>query len=511
MNTSSVSRSHKERQATVLPLTARELRSKRSAFWKKERERMTLSLFLRCVNGISAYKKFLLKKGTKAQTIIKSGDLSLIPVETKREYLRSFEWKDLLWGGALEKGTSILTATSGSTGAPFYFPRGDALHQQSSIMHELFLLTSGLDLKKPILVVDCFGMGVWIGGLITYEAFKKLGERGYPITVVTPGVNKKEIFDALRHVGGSFTQIILCGYPPFIKDVVDEGEDHGVDWKKYDMRIVFAAEAFSEEFRDYMMEKTGMKNPYRSTMNVYGSADIGTMAQETPLCIFVRRMALSRPGLYKRLFSEATRLPTLAQFVPSFINFEIKEGTVVLTADRKLPLIRYAIGDSGGVFEYDFLEQAFKEEGLDLTRELTRAKLQFTTSELPFVYIYERSDLSIKIYGVIIYPEHVKVALSHKEFSPFITGKFTLFTKHDSNQHEHMEVNIELKPDKKPSAKLEETLKKVIVETLQELSAEYKDMSTHNAASVVPVVRLWPNGDPTYFKGGAKQRWVAKE
>ncbi len=492
-------------------MNARSIRSKKARFWKKERVRMLLSLFEKCSSHVPAYKRYVAMKGIEARKILRSRAITDIPMQTKKEYLRANEWKDLLWPQTLSKGATLLTATSGSTGAPFYFPRGDKLHLQSSIMHELFLLTSGLDLKKPILVVDCFGMGVWIGGLITYEAFKKLAERGYPITLVTPGVNKKEIFDVLRHIGSSFTQIVLCGYPPFIKDVVDEAEEVGIDWRKHDMRIVFAAEAFSEEFRDYILQKTGMKNPYLSTMNIYGSADIGTMAQETPLCIFVRRMALKHPNLYKRLFTEATRLPTLAQFVPSFINFEIQDGTVVCSGDSKLPLVRYALGDSGGVFEYDFLVEAFKEEGLDLKAELHKVQLQKTALELPFVYIYERSDLSVKIYGIIIYPEHVKAALVIPEFQPYLTGKFTLFAKHDEHQHEHMEINIELKPEIQSSPKLIETLQKVIVRTLQELSAEYKDMSTHNADSVVPVVRLWPHEHPEYFKTGAKQRWVAKE
>jgi phenylacetate-CoA ligase len=111
-------------------------------------------------------------------------------------------------------------------------------------------------------------MGVWIGGLLTYQAFKHITESGYPMTIITPGVNKKEIYDALKHLGPHYDQIILCGYPPFMKDVVDEAHLHGIVWSRFDIRMVFAAEGFSEAFRDYMMKKTGMKNPYRDTMNI---------------------------------------------------------------------------------------------------------------------------------------------------------------------------------------------------------------------------------------------------
>src|SRR6266853_359753 len=116
----------------------------------------------------------------------------------------------------------VLTSTSGSTGKPFYFPRNGILDSQSSIYHQMFLKNSQLDVNKSTLVLICFGMGVWIGGLITYQAFKSISVRGYPMTILTPGVNKREIFEALKTIAPKYDQIILCGYPPFMKDIVDE-------------------------------------------------------------------------------------------------------------------------------------------------------------------------------------------------------------------------------------------------------------------------------------------------
>lgn len=125
-------------------------------------------------------------------------------------------------------------------------------------------------------------MGVWIGGIITYEAFNRVSRRDFPLTILTTGVNKKEIYDALRTIGQHYAQLVLCGYPPFVKDVVDDGEPNGVDWRRFDTRILCAAEAFSEDFRDYLMQKTGIADAYRGIMNIYGSADLGTIATEIP-------------------------------------------------------------------------------------------------------------------------------------------------------------------------------------------------------------------------------------
>ena len=30
-----------------------------------------------------------------------------------------------------------------------------------------------------------------------------------------------------------FEQIVISGYPPYIKDIIDNGKFHGIDWKKY--------------------------------------------------------------------------------------------------------------------------------------------------------------------------------------------------------------------------------------------------------------------------------------
>jgi phenylacetate-CoA ligase len=155
--------------------------------------------------------------------------------------LRVFDWADLCKKGVFKKTGNVMTSTSGSTGAPFYFPRNDMIDLQSSYCHEIFLRNLKITKKNSVLVIDCFGMGVWIGGLITYQAFKYIQDRGYSVTIITPGINKHEIFQALKNIAPLFDVVILCGYPPFIKDVIDEGESNKIIWEKFPLKIIFAA------------------------------------------------------------------------------------------------------------------------------------------------------------------------------------------------------------------------------------------------------------------------------
>ena len=488
-----------------------QLRTYESDDWSRVLGTTVLKRFREAYRSVPAYRKFLERMGVDPASIHGTKDLAHVPPVSKANYLRVHPWDKLCVAGSFTRDSLILTATSGSTGQPFYIPRTEELHKAAMVYHRLFMDRSGLDPKKPTLIVVCFGMGVWIGGILTYEAFRGIGKSGSPCTVITPGVNKKEIFEALTHIAPSFEQLVVCGYPPFVKDLIDDGPQHGVEWKRWDMRVVCAAEAFSEHFRDYLMQETGMKDPYRSVMNIYGSAELGTMATETPLAILLRRLAMKNENLFKKLFSDAHRMPTLAQFIPNFVSFEAgPEGILYATGNSALPFIRYDIGDNGGVFTYADALKLCKDAGVDLPAEVKRAGITETVMELPFVYLYERADLSTKLYGAIIYPEHVKIGLQKQELEAAITGRFTMTTEHDLKHNEYLEINVELKSGIKDGEPVRGAITESIVKSLITSNGEYNNNYLAMKERVTPRIVFWPHEHPKYFHPSIKQKWVKK-
>ncbi|MCX6712312.1 MAG: hypothetical protein NT041_01320 [Candidatus Vogelbacteria bacterium] len=278
-------------------------------------------------------------------------------------------------------------------------------------------------------------MGVWIGGLITYSGYEIVrGRTAKKISIITPGLNKNEIFNAFKKLSPLFDQTVICGYPPFVKDVVDEAIDSGIDLKKLKVKFSFAAESFTEGFRDYLAEHAGLENKYRETINIYGSADIGAMAAETPLSILIRELALNNKKLFSAIFNGIEKTPTFTQFNPAFISFEEDHGEIVLTGDNTIPLIRYAIGDNGGVISFTDLKNKLKSSGIDLTKEMSKAGIADQKTELPFVYVYERKDLSTTIYGLNVFPEFIKDALIRPEIAKYCTGKMAMCTKFNNDQ-----------------------------------------------------------------------------
>ena len=483
----------------------KDIREKKSAYWEKVRERNALSLFHKAAERVPAYKDFLKKHGIAHRSIKTFNDFQSVPHTNKDNYLREYPLAALTWDNNIQRSL-VFTSTSGSTGAPFYFSRTNKLDWQYSVAQELFF--SNRPQKGPTLVIVCFGMGVWIGGLITYKAIELMSNRQkYPVSILTPGINKDEIFHALKSLAPHFRHTVLCGYPPFIKDLIDEAAERGVDLKALDVRYTFAAESFTEEFRDYIAEHSGIIDPSTGTMNVYGSADIGAMAFETPMSIGARRAAVMHGSLFKSLFSGTQKTPTLAQYIPEFICFESVERSILLTGDNSIPLIRYAIGDNGGVMSFT----EFKNIVTDFEQmpKKTAEKL-LAGPELPFVYIYERSDFSTKLYGAIIFPEHIKAGLMDRKVQKYVTSKFTMITQTNKQHDEYLEINVEMKKGVKSSSELKKMITESIVRHLRTKSAEYENNYHQSPERQTPDIILWPYENQEYFKPGIKQKWVKK-
>src|SRR3989344_1364788 len=484
----------------------RELTTRRAEFWNRARKRQMLALFHSAAFHVPAYKHFLKKHRINPGKIRNLNDFMRVPITNKKNYLYEYPLEKLVWDGKM-RSDWVLAATSGSTGEPFYFPRSRDLSWESSILHEFFLKNCLRYKNEPTLVIIGFGMGVWIGGLITFQAFEEIGARGYPVSILAPGVNKKEIFHALRKLAPHYPHTILVGYPPFIKDVIDECEDQKIDLKKLNLHLLFAAESFSEEFRDYVASKTNLKNIYLDTLNIYGTADIGTMAYETPTSILVRRLALTNAKLFMELLG-SVRVPTLAQYNPFFINFESVENEVVLTGKSAIPLMRYAIGDRGGAFDFSHAEEVLRKFKLDLKAEAKKEGIDTRVTEMPFVFVYERSDFSANIYGLQVYPEMIKSALLTNILAKYVTGKFAMQTRFDRHQNQYWEINIELRKNKIGNSKIKDLALKKIKQSLFEKSSEFRELYGHIGERTCPRIVFRPAEDPRYFNPGAKQRWV---
>lgn len=490
--------------------TLQELKKRPASYWEKQGEKNVLSLFQYTAKTVPAYKKLLRAEGIKTSSIQTIEDFQKLPVIDKDSYLRKYKYTELFPNKDLSYTTTI-SATSGSTGEPFYLPRGEYQDWQYEYVAELFLRNQFEIDKKSTLGIIGFGLGIWIGGIFTYKVFNKLSSKGYRISLISTGPDKKLYLKSLKKFGRLFDQVILMGYPPFVKDIIDEAPDYGINLKKYNIKILTAAEGFSEKFREYITKKSHIKNSLADTINIYGTVELGTMAHETSLSNLVRKIAEQDKRAFAKIFPHATQLPTLAQYHPSLAYFEEINNEVVGSGyGSSIPLLRYGFRDKGGVASFDDMLAKLRNAGVDILKEAKLKNISQQILNLPFVYAYGRVDDSVVLRGANIYIDEIRNALLHKSLENHATGKFTMIKKEDKNLNGYLEINIELRKGVRGKASFKKHVQNTIIDYLRRTNSEFNDQYQSSPKGVAPKITLWPYQDIKYFGPGGKQRWIEK-
>ncbi|MBH0780800.1 phenylacetate--CoA ligase family protein [Nocardia bovistercoris] len=451
-----------------------------------------LSLFRRTADTVPAYRAFLGDNGIDPSAITDPAAFATLPLTTKANYHRRYPLPQRCRDGRLT-GCDLIAVSSGSTGIPTYWPRSAADEVAATARFRQVLVDGFRANERRTLAVVCFPLGTWVGGIYTLNCTARLASE-FDITIVAPGNNKAEILRVVPELGEYFDQVVLFGYPPFLKDVIDSGARAGIDWPRLAVRMVLAGEVISEQWRDLLCARTGA-DPVRDIAALYGTADAGVLGNETPLSVAIRRFLADRPDLARTLFG-SERLPTLLQYDPFDRYFETIDGTLVFTADSGVPLIRYHIADDGGTLTNEHLLETCRAEGFE----------PVDGPELPFVYVFGRSLHAVSLYGANVFPETVTIGLEQPPASAWVTGKFVLEVPEDADGDVRLRVTVELVPDHIATPDDASAVAEVIRDELVRRNSEYANYVPRERH--LPEIRLLPVGDPDYFPVGVKHRYT---
>lgn len=460
-------------------------------------EEQVLALFHDAARDVPAYARFLREHGVDPAAVRDLEAFRRVPATTKDNYYRQNPLPDLCRHGRLD-GCDMVALSTGSTGEPAVWPRFVTHELESAARFEQILGGAFGARERRTLCVICFALGNWVGGLYTLGCVRHLAAKGYPLTVAAPGNQPAEILRALRALGDHFEQRVLFGYPPFLKDVIDLAAAQGFDWSAVPTRLVMAGEVFSEEWRAWVSGRLGASDPASATASLYGTADAGVIANETPLSIRIRRALARRPDVALELFGEA-RLPTLCQYDPLSRFFEVEDGWLLFSGDGGAPLLRYKILDRGGVLGHAELREF-------LARRAVELEPGPEGDPLPFVYVFGRSFFALSFYGANIYPENVSVGLEQPELAALVTGKFVLEVAHDRQQNARLRLTVELLRGAAPPPGLEREIAESVRRELLRLNSEFSAYVPEARRS--PEVALRAFGDPEYFPLGVKHRYT---
>ncbi|MGH3912087.1 MAG: phenylacetate--CoA ligase family protein [Pseudonocardiaceae bacterium] len=307
--------------------------------------------------------------------------------------------------------------------------------------------------------------------------------------------------DPATVLGPQFEQVVLLGYPPFLKGVIDTGLVRGVPWPEYHVKLVLAGEVFSEQWRTLIGERLGGHEPCFDSASLYGTADAGVLATETPLSVCIRRFLAAHPAVARELFGES-RLPTLCQYDPRSRLFEVHDGTLVFTGDNGIPLIRYHIADTGGLTSFDAMLAFLADHGFDPIAELGPGR---TIRPLPFVHVFGRAQFTVSYFGANIYPENIAVGLEQPPVAAWVTGKFVMESKEDADRDRYLAIAVELAPGVAGTEEMRRDIAQSIAGSLRRSNSEFVHYIPPEHQ--LPQVSLHPAGDPDHFPLGVKHRY----
>lgn len=463
-----------------------------------------LKLFRAAARRVPAYRDFLRKARVKPERIQTKKDFAIVPFTDKENYFTQYSLAELSWDGVLPSHSKYISTSSGSTGVPFFWPRGGVQDNTVGLIFQN-LYENIFDTKKGnTLFVNSFGLGTWIAGFEYYNATGWAADRGNNIVIVTPSIDKHEAINQIKKLAPFFERIILSGYPPFIKDIVAEGADAGIQWENIDVRLFLGGEPISELWRKKVMEM--LKNKHLATIiNLYGMAESGTVAHETPFSIFLAQH-WSRVADICDSVPHADDISGMYQYYPNARYFEeLSDNSLLLTSNAGLPLIRYNTRDTGAIIDSAKLRPVRKK----LTREARTFGVHMHAWQLPVICLYGRKDLSILFYALNIYVENVKHALEVSSDAHAFSGLFTMSVEYTKEYDQEFKISIELGRDAVVRGTSRRRIAREITDALRKVNSEYARLYASIGSRAMPTVTLIPYGKMQTVPG-RKHKWVKK-
>lgn len=458
--------------------------------------RMAWRAFRRARTQVPAYSAFLSgRNGHQDNREMLAEQFARIPETDKNAYVRVFSTGERCINGRIPAQHVIVDESSGSTGTPYNWvrSRAEVLHtrQSCSYFHRYYFG------NQPLFVINAFSMGAWATGVTVGAALEANG------IVKSTGPDLDKILHTLRFFGPGY-RYLITGYPPFLKRLLDYGEEQGLDWSAYQLLGMVGGERMSEGLRRYLLRH------FEKVLSGYGASDLEVgVAAESDLSIALRQLMEERTEVREALIGSDHRVPMLFQYNPLDHYIEVNEQSeLVVTITRPVlsPRIRYNVKDEGGIISYSELCRRLHRVGIDVQTLLPKGA---RWARLPFVYVFGRRDSTISYMGANIYPEDVEVGLFASVYASRL-GAFCMELVEDKRTNEvrpciHVEVM-----DGELTDNLTQALQSTLLSKLSELNADFRQAvhEDERAGELQVVLHHAGQGPFAQNIGRIKQRYI---
>lgn len=345
---------------------------------------------------VPAYRKFLSDQNYDFALM----DLTAFPETSKDNYVRPNSVKSRCRYGRMRGRGIFVDESAGSSGRPYNWVRSQ--REIDGIERNMAGYISLVYPTNKLFTINAFSMGAWATGTITGSAAGLAGM----VKSVGPDIDK--IVDTIAFFGPE-PDYLICGYPPFLKHVMDRLNADGFEWEHYRISAMVGGEGMTEALRDYLEQR------FQTVRSVYGATDLTLgIAGETALSVLVRKELWNNPSFRAEVLGpEEHRIPMVFQYNPLENFLEVNaNGEIVCTVTSSAalaPKLRYNVGDEGRIIGFEDLLAAMRREPLRERSAL--AALKAEEVRLPFLVLFGRKDGTISFMGANLYPQDIEYGL----------------------------------------------------------------------------------------------------
>jgi phenylacetate-CoA ligase len=414
---------------------------------------------------VPAYKKFLEAKGVPSPRRFAD-----IPVMTKDAYIKKYSLEDTLQGGKMPLRGAVIDESSGSTGMPSNWVRGDV---ERAATRKLIQFAARATLgREPFVLINAFALGPWATGMNVSMAMVD----ACVVKSVGPDVSK--IVNTLELLGPKY-KYVLSGYPPFMKVLVDTAK---IDWEKYSITAIVGGEGMSEPLRAHL------GRAFDKVISSFGASDLEiNLALESDWSTALRKAMLDRPELVEKLTGRRDVLPMAFQYDPTQVYMENGPDDHVLFTLCRLenvsPRIRYDLADRGRLRPWAEVAGICESLGV---KGLPRADLR-----LPVLLHWGREEHAVAFYGCKITPDHVQSAIMNVPTLAGAVAEYALRVYEDEKADKRLEVILELKADAPAPP---DTTRQELFDRLAEGNQDFRESRRMIPEHLAPMLTIEPPG-----------------
>lgn len=431
-----------------------------SSYWEKTVKNKALAAYKKASEEVSAYKEVLKINNINAKKIKKIKDFYDLPITNKKNYLKSFSINELVSGKAEDLMT--MTVSSGSSGQPIYYPtsRNDMIAFPNGMITFFDYFWDIASKKKKTLFINAMAAGMWMGSVFGSYVFARLAQKHKNFSFINTGAEVDRVLDVLKMLSEKYDLVLLTTYPSFLRTIIDVAKQRGLKLNKINLKYISGGELLDDATEEIFFKtfKVSSKSDNLSAIfDAYGGTEIGNPGLATPLAIMIKRICRRNKRISREIFANDGAVGTFFQQTPSSY-IEEKDGSLLVTKDGMMPVIRYDCGDCGKVISYEKVMGILKAHNIDVFSEMRKAGWHKQSFKWPFLLMTRRSDWSVSFYGALVSPESIMdVILCHNEIR-----SFKLFDKSSRSRKVEFRIVAELNPGTKMSKKSKEKLGKII-------------------------------------------------